>query len=80
MAKEEQGRDFSPPIVPRSISLVNEVVKVRILAKNKITHSAADVTSGPKVKPPFHAKLQIKIEPAVKARIERISYALLNST
>ena len=70
----EQGSVFKPPSVPRSASRVNEVVKVRILAKKRIIHSVAAATSGSAVPPPLlHAKLQIKMEPTAKESIESTS-------
>jgi hypothetical protein len=80
MATDEQGKVFKPPSVPRSASRVNEVVKVRILAKKRIIQSAAAATSG--LEPtelPLHAKLLIRMEPTENVRIERSSYDLLNS-
>ena len=42
--------------------------------KKRITQSAAAASSGPEVaEPPLHAKLQIRIEPTEKERIERTS-------
>ncbi len=73
MARGEQGRDFKPPMVPRSISLMKEVVKESTPAKNKMTQRAAEVTSGPRFIPPLQAKLQIRTEPTEKARMEKTS-------
>ncbi len=73
IASDEQGRVFRPPSVPRSASRVNEVVNTRILEKKRITHSAAPATSGSVAPLPLHAKLQIRMEPTEKERIDRIS-------
>ncbi len=76
----EQGNVFNPPNVPRSISLVKEVEKVRILAKKSMIHKAAEVTSGLVVMAPPQAKLQMRRELTEKVRIDRISWGRLNST
>ncbi len=80
MAAGEHGRVLRPPSVPRSVSLVNAVVRVRIVAKKSMIHKAAAVTCGLVVMAPPHAKLQMRIALTEKVRMERISYALLNST
>ena len=73
MVKAEQGRDFRPAIVPLSISLVNEVVNVRMLAKKSMIQRAAEMVSGPKVTPALQAMLQINTEPKEKASMDRTS-------
>jgi putative heme degradation protein len=79
MDKAEHGRVFKPPRVPRSISLVNDVVKVNTLAKKRMIHKAAETTSELMVMAPPQAKLQIKTELTEKVRMDKISYVLLNS-
>ncbi len=68
-----QGRVFRPPIVPRSISLVNDVVNARMLVKKRITQSVAEIASELTVVAPPQAKLLTMTELAEKVRIDMIS-------
>lgn len=70
---DEQGRVFKPPKVPRSISLLKDVVKVNTLAKKMTIQRAAETTSGLVVMAPPQAKLSIKTELTENVRIDRIS-------
>ncbi len=70
---DEQGSVFKPPKVPRSISLVKEVVKASTLEKKRTIQRAAETTSGLVVRAPPQAKLNIKTELTEKVIIDKIS-------
>ena len=65
------GIVFRPRRVPLSASLVNEVVKTRIEAKNRIVQRKAAETTGVALAP--ETKLQTRIEAKENVSTERSS-------
>jgi len=79
IAEGEEGIVFNPPIVPRSISRANDVVKRRMLAKKMIIQSDATLSSVVIEIGVPQAILAIIPVLAAKKIVERISYGLLDS-